>query len=289
MSNYGPPGSPQPQDPYQPPQDPYAPRDPYQSAQSPYQPPAQNPYQPPQDPLSSYPPPGSPTGYPGPNPQYGVSDPNTPPPYGATSGPPYSVPSGPPYSSPAAPAYGAPTPPYGAPDPKLGAPYAPPGGSPYPPAGPPKKNNGVTVAVIVGVVLLLVCGCLGGAGWFVFRAAEETANSVEKGLKQLPIATAEPTDDPKEPAGEPSKTPDLADVTFNKGDCLVNDGTDDDPELRKVPCGPDTYEVLSRIPFTTEKERCHSDILFGAPESDANYVHDSNMDFADYVLCLKKR
>ena len=66
---------------------------------------------------------------------------------------------------------------------------------------------------------------------------------------------------------------------------MVNDGTASKAELRKVPCGPNTYEVLLRIPGTADGDRCKT----RAPESTANYVHDNSIDFLDYVLCLKKR
>ncbi|MEU4771025.1 PT domain-containing protein [Micromonospora sp. NPDC023644] len=142
--------------------------------------------------------------------------------------------------------------------------------------------------MIIGlVVVLLLCPCLGLAGWAFSQAGED----------EDPIATptmsapADPTGQPtNEPTDEPSAAPTTAKPSpsrkvFAKGDCVVNDGTATDAELRKVPCGPNTYEVLLRIPGTTDGDRCKT----RAPEATANYVHDNSLDFLDYVLCLKKR
>ncbi|PZF97313.1 LppU/SCO3897 family protein [Micromonospora deserti] len=137
--------------------------------------------------------------------------------------------------------------------------------------------------MIIGlVVLLLLCPCLGIAGWAVYQAGDddEPANSAPS-----TSAPAEPTREPSAAPSSAEPSPTEEDDTFAKGDCVVNDGTDDEAELRKVPCGPDTYEVLLRIPATTDGDRCKT----RAPSSTANYVHDNSVDFLDYVLCLKKR
>jgi hypothetical protein len=149
------------------------------------------------------------------------------------------------------------------------------------PPAPPKRRSGLKIALIIGaVVLLLLCSCVGLAIWGLANYESDDPDPGPIGAPTpRPSASADPL---------PSRTsggPDLDGQVFVTGDCLVNDGTDSDPELRKVPCGPDTYEVLARIPFTTDEKQCES----RAPEHDANYVHDNNLDFADYVLCLKQR
>ncbi|WP_431917518.1 LppU/SCO3897 family protein [Micromonospora wenchangensis] len=147
--------------------------------------------------------------------------------------------------------------------------------------------------MIVGlVVILLLCSCLGLGSWF-FLASDDgddpapstgiSAAPTENGPTQsTPTAAPEPTDEPT--TAEPTPTPTGA-AQIVRGDCVVNDGTASDAELRKVPCGPNTYEVLLRIPASTNGERCRT----LAPESNANYVHDNSVDIFDYVLCLRKR
>ncbi|MGS2617232.1 LppU/SCO3897 family protein [Micromonospora sp. LZ34] len=136
--------------------------------------------------------------------------------------------------------------------------------------------------MIIGLVVLLVlCPCLGLAGWAVWQAADDDPDEAPSPSVSAPL---EPTDvpsaDPSTAEPSPSEDDDYA-----KGDCVVNDGTDDDAELRKVPCGPNTYEVLLRLPATTDADQCKT----RAPRSTAHYVHDNSVDLLDYVLCLRKR
>jgi hypothetical protein len=180
-----------------------------------------------------------------------------------------------PYGTPGAP-YGPPGAPYGTP----GAPYGPPG-APYGTPGAPKKKGGLKLALIIGgVVLLLLCACVGGGAWWLIDRGSDDSGSAPIGA---PTSTASPT------RSTPRTTPSSSTERYAKGDCLVNDGTDSDPKLRKVTCAPDTFEVLSRIPFTTDPKRCKEDAIFGAPEADAHYVHDDGLDLGDFVLCLKSR
>ncbi|MFJ8685915.1 LppU/SCO3897 family protein [Micromonospora wenchangensis] len=142
------------------------------------------------------------------------------------------------------------------------------------------------------VVVLLLCSCLGVGGWFFLASDDGDGPATPTGSSATPTedgpTESTPTDAP-EPTGEPTTaeptpTPTRAEEIV-RGDCVVNDGTASDAELRKVPCGPNTYEVLLRIPASTNGERCRT----LAPESNANYVHDNSVDIFDYVLCLRKR
>ncbi|MEU6072631.1 hypothetical protein [Micromonospora sp. NPDC047074] len=138
--------------------------------------------------------------------------------------------------------------------------------------------------MIIGlVVVLLLCPCLGLAGWAFYQAGEEDDPIALPTASASANPTARPTDRPS--AAPTTARPSPSRSTYAVGDCVVNDGTASDAELRKVPCGPNTYEVLARIPATTDGDRCKT----RAPESTANYVHDNSLDFLDYVLCLKKR
>ncbi|MGK5674351.1 LppU/SCO3897 family protein [Micromonospora sp. URMC 106] len=141
--------------------------------------------------------------------------------------------------------------------------------------------------MIIGlVVVLLLCPCLGIAGWAAWQSGDDDDPISAPATSAPATPSSEPTAEPSAAptSAEPSPTED-DDDDFAKGDCVVNDGTATDAELRKVPCGPNTYEVLLRIPGTTDGDRCKT----RAPKATANYVHDNSLDFLDYVLCLKKR
>ncbi|MEU7753366.1 hypothetical protein AB0B57_06830 [Micromonospora sp. NPDC049101] len=150
-----------------------------------------------------------------------------------------------------------------------------------PPVAPVKRTGRKVALIIALVVVLLLCPCLGLAGWAIWRVADA-------GNDGRTPSTSAPVVPPVLPSDVPSSappTPDEDEDEFATGDCLVNEGTEDAAELRKVPCGPNTYQVLLRIPATTDSARC--DAL--PPPISATYVHDNAVDLLDYVLCLRKR
>ncbi|WP_320068284.1 hypothetical protein [Micromonospora sp. RTGN7] len=227
------------------------------------------------------------------------------------SGSPDDDPYGPPPVDPTLPQWGPPPGPY----PATGQPSAFPPPGPYPPVGqpapaepwgpsapapgygpgpvaPPTKRGGRRIGLIIAlVVVLLLCPCLGLAGWGAWKAVDNKGDTSAGPTFSTPAA---PTD---EPSGKSTDKPTTAPTTVKptptknggkglaKGNCVVNDGTDTDADLRKVPCGPDTYEILLRIPSSSNGNRCKT----AAPRSTANYVYDHPQDSLDYVLCLRKR
>jgi hypothetical protein len=145
---------------------------------------------------------------------------------------------------------------------------------------PPKKGRGGRIALIIGgVVLLVLCLCGVGAVFF-FR---EVGNEIENQIDNLPSIA------PTQPAGTPDAGSGNDD--FNKGDCVTNEGTEADPELTKVTCAAGTFEVLAKVPFTTDKTQCDNDILgAGKGNYDSTYTYDETPGtLGDFVLCLKKR
>lgn len=224
-------------------------------------------------------------GYPPPPPTSGPGGYPPPPSSYPPPGDPYGQP-GDPYGQPVSGGYPPPPPPT--------AQWGQPGPVGYqPPPTPPRRGGGGKIALIIGLVVLLMLALCGVGVWWLLRDTDDTDSNAQP----TPTVSA-PVDPSGDPSGEPSPSaspssaspsPSSDSGTFAKGDCVVNDGTADDAELRKVPCGPNTYEVLSRIPFTTDGEKCKTDPIFGDPESDANYTHDNPIDAADYVLCLKKK
>ncbi|WSR57812.1 hypothetical protein OG400_06325 [Micromonospora ureilytica] len=285
MTTYGPAGSDQPDDPYQrppsgpdssPPVDPTVPQwsapppaeDPTRQQWGPPQPdgepptaplwgpPPTNP-EPPTTPMWAPPSPTSGPGYPPPGPF---------PPAGPMPG----QPAGPMPGQPAGPMPGQPPAPWG---------QQAPGGYGMPPVAPVKKTGRNVALIITVVVLLVLCPCLGLAGWAVWKVADAGKDAAR------PPATSAPVVPPALPSDAPPSAVPTPDEEFARGDCVVNDGSEDNAELRKVPCGPNTYQVLLRIPATTDGDRCET----LAPQATANYVHDNSVDLFDYVLCLKKR
>jgi hypothetical protein len=180
--------------------------------------------------------------------------------------------------------------------------YGQPGGYGQPGYGqpaPPSRGGGAKIALIIaGVVLVALCG--GGA----FTAWKLTSDDDNGGGTANPTTTAAPsgsgtgtgtstrTSSPTATStatgGGGSNNPD----TFTKGTCFVNEGTEDDPEVRRVACTTaGAYEVVAKINFTTDEKRCDDRVLgAGAGNWNASYVMDKSPgSTGDYVLCLKKR
>ncbi|WFE25623.1 hypothetical protein O7623_19830 [Solwaraspora sp. WMMD791] len=276
MSSYGPPGYPgagQPDDPAGTPgHSGYPPQGPAYPPGAGYPPPGAQPvsgggYPDPTTPYPSYPPgggypdPGQPAGYPPPTsgggayPQPGSGGGAYPPPPGSGGFPPPPPPPG-----------------WGPPPPGM------PGGQP-----PKKSRTGLIIGLVVGaVVLLMLCGC---GAIVAIGALAEDGGSTASDPTPVPSVDVEPTLDDDPASSAPPSTGDSGLIVV--GDCVVNDGTDDDAELRKVACEPGSYEVLARIPLTTDTARC-DDPVFGHEETDTTYVFDSDQTILDYVLCMKE-
>ena len=199
------------------------------------------------------------------------------------------------------PGYGQPadpysSPPYGQPDPYSGAPYGAPqspyGGTPYgaPPPPPPRRSGKGWLWGVLGAVLLLLLCCGGGLAYVLTRDTDDnpTADPTRNPTSN-PTTTTLPTSAPTSRTTTPP-----ADDVFVKGDCVINEGTDNNARLRKVTCGPNTYEVLIKIRMAnateaTAKTACE-DPARGVPgQWNAWFIHDESLDSRDYVLCLKKR
>jgi hypothetical protein len=219
-------------------------------------------------------------------------------PYGQERyGQPYQSPGqyGPPqpeYGQPQQPDYGPPQPDYGAQQPTYQQPAyggEQPGyggenwGAPPPP--PSRRRPGLIVILVV-VLAVLLCG---GGATAVYLVTKGNGKSTAGGStgKSTPTAHA-PTAAPSQPPSQqatPDQTGGANDaLTAQVGDCLVNEGTNDQPKMRKVSCGKGTFEVLKRFDATTDKSKCD-----GIPGYTHNYFYDSSVDANDFVLCLKQR
>jgi hypothetical protein len=149
--------------------------------------------------------------------------------------------------------------------------------------GPPQApvrpgRSGTAIGVIIVVVLLAV----GGAGIATFLLTRDDGGdpSVSPTVGQ---SSADPSAVNSSPA--PSASTPNADAKVAKaGDCLVNRGSATTPDMQKVPCAANSYQVLKRIDGTSDKTKCD-----GTAGLTDWYFFDHSDDKQDFVLCLKKR
>jgi hypothetical protein len=140
-------------------------------------------------------------------------------------------------------------------------------GYPQPPPREPASSK-VLLVVLVSVLVVVLCG--GGVAALYLI-----------GKSNPPAATG---GSPTPPAHSPSasQSPALDPNTVLKGDCLVNKGNNDAPELQKVPCTPGTLKVLQKIDATSDKDRCKT-----VPGADQVYYYKTTPDSLSFVLCLQ--
>jgi hypothetical protein len=269
MSNYGPSGGPyrdHPQDPYEPPSDPWSAQDPWGGA-----------------PAST--PPGAPGS---PTPGYGVDQPG----YGYGGDPGYGQ----------QPGYGQPDPGYGygadptyqqsggypPADPGYGQPAGPPDGpppvwsTPAPAAPPPPRRRGLSTGVVVLLTVLAVLA-VGGVGLAAWKLGDDGRKDDARANPST--TTAPPTEDPVPSAEGPGATGSPPAARFaKKGQCLINKGTSKRPEIQLAECGKNTFQVLARFDGTADyASRCGK--VKGYTD---HYFYNSEVDSLDFVLCLKR-
>jgi hypothetical protein len=209
---------------------------------------------------------------------------------GPYSGPPWSQGSpNEPYSEPADPwsdhGSAVPEPAWGAhptPVPHQPTPFAPPSSPASSPSGwtgappsPPRRN--MPIILLVVTLGVLICIGLGTTAWLL----NARNNTTPEGQPSASNAAVDPGQ--QQPAGR-------EDARFDakQGDCVVNAGTDDLPEMRTTPCTTGTYLVLKRLEGRTTGEKDAEAKCAKVTGYTKWYFYDSQLDELDFVLCLKE-
>lgn len=175
--------------------------------------------------------------------------------------------------------------------PGYGQPEYPPQPDPYgaaapptawgPPAPPPKKRG---PGVFIGMVAVLVVLLCGGGLVALYLIGKNGAKPASQ-QSQAPLAQSTGQASPM-PTAANSPTVDMLDpVTGIKvGQCVVNNGSNNQADLQIVPCKKNTFKVLARFNNTLEPKRC---------SSVAGYTHyftyETTPKTDDFLLCLKQQ
>jgi hypothetical protein len=153
--------------------------------------------------------------------------------------------------------------------------------------GPPRPStvggrsgrSGTAIGLIIVVVLLALAG---GAAAAFFLTRDDGSKPTGGCQNGKPSAPASAASSGAGPSASPSANADA--MVAKAGDCLVNRGTTEAPDMHKVACAANTYQVLKRIDGTADKEKCK-----GTPGFTDYYFFDHSDNKQDFVLCLKKR
>lgn len=200
------------------------------------------------------------------------------------------------------------------PDPRYGGyaePYPPPYEQPYPeqqylepphpepypepayrePYPPPRRNLGLYATVVVLVVLAAA-----GVGYALYLLSGEEGDGGTPGALASadpgPAATTDPTASP-DPAGSPPDNIGMNAAMAQIDDCLVNDGTAEQPQMRIVACDAEepsqVFRVLAvvdeRIEGEGEAANQQAQSACGGTEGYTHHYYEVG-DGTSFVLCM---
>ena len=138
---------------------------------------------------------------------------------------------------------------------------------------PPPRRNTPIVALVVVLGLRIVAG-LGTTAWLL--------KDGRKAKTQTPSTTSAST--------APGTVQGSEDARFVvAGQCVVNQGSNDQPDMRRTGCASGTYEVLKVLKGKTTGEKDAESKCSKVAGYTNWYFYDSELDDLDFVLCLKKR
>lgn len=164
------------------------------------------------------------------------------------------------------------------------------------PSEPPVRGSRSN-AVLYAAVTVLVIVVAGGVGYALYLlSGEETtpaATQTESPVASSPSATG----DAATPTPGPTQdTTGQAASRAQEGDCLVNNGTNDEPQMQIVACDdevdPPVYEVLARINEPVEGDDPAAQNLSAQQscEGTEGYTHHyfEKGDLLSFVLCMRE-
>ncbi len=144
--------------------------------------------------------------------------------------------------------------------------------TPTPPAKTPNRR-GFTIAALIAVLSVVVGGGLATTVWVLL--ARKNAADTPAAAASTPVNLPRPRTS--------------ADARFAaKGQCVRNEGTNTEPDLRIVVCAANTYEVLRRFDGRATGERDAVAKCGKVPGYTKWYYYDTEYDDVDYVLCLRE-
>jgi hypothetical protein len=169
--------------------------------------------------------------------------------------------------------------------------------APAAPRRSPARQRVVHYATVTVVFILLV-GCCGGVGYLVNddddakKPAAGTATAASPSPtptwspRPTPTFSSRGLESPPPPVSAAPSKPSLDDV--DKGDCLKNNGTNENPDMAPAPCAKGTYQVLARF-YGTVIDTCHT-VAGSTTSYTVTYYRNGIPDFSrSYVFCLKRR
>jgi hypothetical protein len=157
----------------------------------------------------------------------------------------------------------------------------------------PETAGPIALVVVLSlVVVLFVCG--GGAlalylidGHSGTAAAQSAAAQSAAARSAASPSGSAASGKPAPAKGSGSAAPTASPVNpaaIVKGECVVNDGTQDLPKLRLAACAPGVFLVVGRFEGTDDVHRCDA-----VPGATHNFFYRTDPVSLSFVLCLKRQ
>ncbi|XVV12742.1 LppU/SCO3897 family protein [Actinoplanes sp. CA-131856] len=159
----------------------------------------------------------------------------------------------------------------------LNAPVSPDGDWMRTPPPPPPKRNTPIIALVVTLGVLICIG-LGATAWLLKERNDKKANQ----------AAPNPSASATQPGGPAPRGSEDARFYVKEGDCVVNEGSDAQPDMRTSACTSGTFEVLKQVKGKTSGEKDAEKKCSSVTGYTKWYFYDSAFDDLDFVLCLKE-
>jgi hypothetical protein len=153
---------------------------------------------------------------------------------------------------------------------------------------PPRRNVGLYAVVALVVVL-----AASGVGYALYLLSGDDGDPTAGGGTPAPTSTAGPSTSPG-PSASPRDNIGMNAAMAQVEDCLVNDGTTQQPQLRIVPCDTEedteVFQVLAIFSERVEGEGAneHAQSICADTEGYKYHYYEVS-ETASFVLCMTDR
>jgi hypothetical protein len=167
--------------------------------------------------------------------------------------------------------------------------------------GRPRRRGNALLFVAVGVLVLVVAGAVGYA-LYLLSGEEGDPTGFQLPTPEANATGAPTAGSPAAPSGEPEPDSTQNNIGLNatmarEGDCLVNHGTNAEPEMQIVPCESEeasaVYQVLAKFDLLVDgDDRAAQDASAqDTCRETAGYTHHyfEVSESASFVLCMSEQ
>jgi hypothetical protein len=162
---------------------------------------------------------------------------------------------------------------------------------PPPPLPPPRRTTGLYA--LVTVLVLLAASGVGYALYLLSAEDGDGGGATAGGQTPTPVATTESSASPA-PSGTPRDNIGLNAATAQVDDCLINDGSSGQPQMRVVPCDTDedgqVFQVLAIFNERVEGDGANEQAQAICADTEGYRYHYYEVsESASFVLCMTER